>query len=242
MEEETLVTPTEEVPSEEGTPEEEKKIEEPVDDEEEKEEKTKEDNRYQRLIRKLEEKDREMESIKAQMDEALKAATAKPSAAQEELAEEMEEWFLEAFGDDDDGVSKKTFKEMKSFINRISRKAIENYVEEFNKKQTEEAETTNKYKQQFQKEYDALIDEGMDRFPLEQILEHSKVMMEKRAKRLGVSFDDIEVPDMELVYKDLDRLKPRPTKKVPQELDKSGDTGGHNKKVWSLKDLEKRRW
>lgn len=214
---------------------------------------TQKENRYQRLVNKIKENDKasaekdrkhaeEMEEMRTQMAAMQsKFEKAPPSAEAQEIAEEMEEWFKEAWGDD--AVSKKTFKEMRGFIQRMSRQSITDYISEVNKKQSEHQEEIELTKGQFTKEYNSLVDDGMDRFPLEQLLGHAKTMMEKRAKRLGVDFEEIPVPDLELVYVDLERLKPKPVKQAPNPaLDKSNDGSGGTKKVWSLDDLRKRRW
>jgi len=202
---------------------------------------TKKENRYQRLVRELQEKNKAIDALSESLEEVKKSIVNKPSEGQKEVEEEFAEWFKEAWGDDE--VSKKTYKEMKGFIKKISRQAIDSYVEEVQKKQTDEMESIETTKGQFNKEFSALVDEGKDRFKLEQLLGHAKTMMEKRAVRLGVDFSELPVPDLALIYNDLDKLRPKVKRKDDVgALDKGSDGSGATKKTWSLKDLEKMRW
>ena len=209
------------------------------DKEEEGEKPVKQENRYQKLINQLRDKDQ----LIAGMNETLKQIQQQLAKPDSEAREEVEGWWKEAFGLDEEGVSQKTFKNMKEFVQKVSENAIQQYVASQNQEQEEKTKKISEAQKAFNDEYESLVEEGKTRFSQNEILAHAEKMMKERATRKGTNWEDEPIPPFDYVYDKLDMLKPvKSNKDRAVTTDTSKDKAGITSKVTTTKEAANLRY
>ncbi len=200
----------------------------------------KEAGRLQVLINQMKETNMTNAQLQKRLDEV---EALYKSTKSEEIKEDIEEWWLEAFPDSEgSNLSAKTYKKLNELIEKKAQKTIEKFLKDLSEKTDQEKQAEYQHELSLQKEYAELIDEGMDRFSESEIRAHAGKLRAAKAEKRGVDIREIPIPPFEFVYKDLDALKPKPNRKAEAAVFDKTDDGKSKDKAVSMKDVAKMSW